>query len=301
MKYALLGIFSFVFAISASASWYWPFGGDSDDTNAPPRLHRLLEKANDYIELAEDESLNGEGDKAIELYRQALDELDRIERENPDRAEKPEFAPLRNKRATCSAAIDAIRFAQVEENERAVAVTDTRELQKKWRRKKGLELPSDKVDDDKKKAAPTEPAEPSKLSKPAKPAESAKPTKPSQMSFEEKLADALKEIKGGDCVAADLILDELLRERPTDLTALLLRAAAQSGLGSDFAARRTLEKAMRAHPKSPLPYYNLARLALKLDGGVEAAREYYDIGRACGGAPDKALEAKLLQKGGAAK
>lgn len=131
----------------AAAAWYWPFGYDEDGTNQPPRLHRLLEKANDYIELAEDESLNGNGDKAIENYKLALAELDRVEEENPDRAETTEFAPLRNRRAACTAAIDTIRFAQINENERAVAVSNTTELQKKWNKKHGIKNPDDPADD----------------------------------------------------------------------------------------------------------------------------------------------------------
>ena len=55
-------------AAPAANAWDW-FGlkpYDEADTNRPPRLHRLLEKANDFIELAEDEAMNGNGDKALE-------------------------------------------------------------------------------------------------------------------------------------------------------------------------------------------------------------------------------------------
>ena len=116
------------FALCAHGAWYWPFGTDEDSTNAPPRLHRLLEPANDYIELAQDASLNGDVDKALENYRLALAELDRVEAENPDRAASAEFAPLRLRRAACTAAIDSIRFAQVNENVRPVSVSDTTDL-----------------------------------------------------------------------------------------------------------------------------------------------------------------------------
>ena len=126
------------FALCAQGAWYWPFGSDEDSTNAPPRLHRLLEPANDYIELAQDASLDGDTDKAIENYRLALGELDRVESEYPDRAESSEFAPLRLRRAACTAAIDAIRFAQVNENVRPVSVTDTTELQKRWNKENGI-------------------------------------------------------------------------------------------------------------------------------------------------------------------
>ena len=130
-------------AATAHAAWYWPFGSDEDSPDRPPRLHRLLENANDLIEQAEDASLDGDAEKALELYNSALTNLVDIANQNPERAETPEFAPLRNKIAATSAAIDSIRFAQVNQNIRAVAVTDTTELQKKYdaeqAKKKGLD------------------------------------------------------------------------------------------------------------------------------------------------------------------
>ena len=94
-------------------------------------------------------------------------------------------------------------------------------------------------------------------------------------------------------VAADLMLEELAQERPNDLNVLLLRAAAQAGMGSNHAARRTLEKAMRAHPRSHLPYYNLANLLLDMGESVDTARQYYEMGRSCGGPQWAPLERRL--------
>ena len=300
-------------------AWYWPFGGGEDDPSKPVRLHRLLEEANNYIEIAEDEALDGNADKALENYRLALAELDRVERENPGRAETAEFSPLRNKRAACVAAMDAIRFAQVNDNERAVSVTDTRELQKKWNRKHGIKEPEEKTSPAKqeapKLAAGEEPAEtptaaktetpkPAVVAKPdSKPvavkAEAPRPPvkeSPPSADFTVRFKTALAEVRNRDYAAADLMLEALLKERPNDLNALLLRAAAQAGLDSNYAARRTLERAMRAHPRSYLPYYNLANLVLKLGEGVESARQYYEMGRTVGGPALPALEARL--KGG---
>ena len=338
----------------AQAAWYWPFGSSEDDPSKPLRLHRLLEEANNYIEIAEDEALNGKADAALENYRLALSELDRVERENPDRAETAEFSPLRNKRAACIAAMDAIRFAQVDENERAVSVTDTRALQKKWNKKHGIKDPEEeqaaaqakdpkdlkdrdaKANTDSKepkdgRAAPKQPAantppkpeEPpapateasapkppdpkppeatAPESKPSetKPAESKTPApaaeRPASSDFKFRLKTALAEVRNKDYVAADLQLEELMREKPGDLNILLLRAAAQAGMGSNYAARRTLEKAMRTHPKSYLPYYNLANLVLQMGEGVETARQYYEMGRMVGGPPSAALEKLLKEK-----
>jgi predicted Zn-dependent protease len=112
--------------------------------------------------------------------------------------------------------------------------------------------------------------------------------------FDEKIQLAIKELKAKDYAAADLLLEELEKERKGDLNVLILRAAAQNGMKYHLAARRTLEKAMRAHPKSYLPYYNLAYLMFKLeDEGVESARQYYELGRALGGPMDERIESRL--------
>ena len=354
MQRTLLIVIAICATLFAHGAWYWPFGSKEDDPSKPLRLHRLLEEANNYIEIAEDEALKGNGDGALENYRLALSELDRVERENPDRAETAEFSPLRNKRAACVAAMDAIRFAQVNDNERAVSVTDTRELQKKWNKKHGIkeEVKDEggKVKDEaepvavkgeegkvKDEAEPVEPPVEEPVAKvekkpvtraveklvekvEEKPVEApvekpetkveVKPTekpvakveeksekkqeiKDDSSDFKHRLKTALAEVRNRDYVAADLMLEELAQERPNDLNVLLLRAAAQAGMGSNHAARRTLEKAMRAHPRSHLPYYNLANLLLDMGESVDTARQYYEMGLSCGGPQWAPLERRL--------
>ena len=301
-------------ALPVRAAWYWPFGEDEDSPDAKPRLHRLLENANDLIEQAEDAALDGDAEKALELYNSALTNLVDVAAKNPDRAEKPEFAPLRNKIAATSAAIDSIRFAQVNQNIRAVAVTDTTELQKKYdeeqAKKKGLKLPETKKEIPKKaeekkgESKPqAKPESPKKSeAKPAAkkptvsaPAKKTVPAKPVAVAgLDGKLQTALNEIQSKDFAAADLLLADLEKERPNDLNVLILRAAAQNGLKYHLAARRTLEKAMRAHPKHYLPYYNLAYLMFKLEGeGAASAKQYYELGRTFGGPQDLRLERKF--------
>ena len=310
--------------LCAQGAWYWPFGADRDSTNAPPRLHRLLEPANDFIELAQDASLEGDTAKALENYRFALDELDRVETEYPDRAASAEFAPLRLRRAACTAAIDAIRFAQVNENMRPVSVTDTTELEKRWEKEQGL---ADEEEDKKKTEPPkkdddAEPKDEAKKEPPPPKEEVKQPTPPPKEeakapappSKEEKkvddvpqsgppkvlpkdwngrIAQAMADLRAQDYAAADVLLESMLNERPKDLNALLLRAAAQTGTQNYYAAQRTLERAMRAHPRSYLPYYNLANLLIMQGGDLESAREYYELGRTVGGPVNKALEARL--------
>ena len=322
------------FALCAQGAWYWPFGSDEDSTNAPPRLHRLLEPANDYIELAQDASLDGDTDKAIENYRLALGELDRVESEYPDRAESSEFAPLRLRRAACTAAIDAIRFAQVNENVRPVSVTDTTELQKRWNKENGIgdedeekePAPPPKKNEPQPKKEETSQAEPlpkqaeplpkedvqksvpplkdeaqnpkpppkeAKLPEPPPPKAEVKKPAPLPANWDDRIAQAMKDLRAQDYAAADVLLESMLKERPKDLNALLLRAAAQAGTKHYYAAQRTLERAMRAHPRSYLPYYNLASMLLQQDGDLETAREYYELGRTVGGPVNKALEVRL--------
>lgn len=289
-------------AASCSAAWYWPFDFNPDSTNKPPRLHRLLEKANDYIELAEDEALSGEGDKAIENYRLALSELDRVEAENPERADSPEFAPLRNKRATCTAAIDAIRFEQITLNARAVALTNTKELEKKWRRKHNLLTPEDiaedKAEEARKKAEKDAKAEKDgegdgQVARENKDGTATPRRAKDGASFESRRTEALNALRRQDYAAADALLKELAAERPDDLQTALMSAAAEAGRGRDHAARRTLEAAMKAHPESYLPCYNLASITLKLGEPVAEARRFYEKGRALGGPRNEALEENL--------
>ena len=121
-----------VLALGVQASWYWPFGSDeASATNRPPRLSELMEPASLLIDEASDLAGDGKTDESVEKYRKALDELDRIEQENPERVKAPEFASLRNKRAYVNAAIDSMLLTQIKENAKPVAVSDTTELEKK--------------------------------------------------------------------------------------------------------------------------------------------------------------------------
>ena len=115
----------------AAASWYWPFGSSDDGSEPVRRLSELMEPASRLIDEASDLAADGKTQESVEKYREALGELDRIEEENPDRAASAEFATLRNKRAYVNAAIDSLLLGQVRENAKAVAVSDTTELEKR--------------------------------------------------------------------------------------------------------------------------------------------------------------------------
>ena len=277
-------------AAPAANAWDW-FGlkpYDEADTNRPPRLHRLLEKANDFIELAEDETLNGEADKALDYYYQALDELRRVQFENPDRAETPEFAPLRNKIAACKAAVDTIRFEQVNANIRAVSVTDTTELQRKWNKKHGI---VDKEDEPPPKPAVKTPETVTEA--PSPPEAGAEVPATTAESWAARLSEVARKLRAGETAAAEEALTVLLGERPDDLNALLLQGAVLANTGRYYAARKALEKAVQAHPKSYVPHYNLAYVSLELGEGRKVAKEHYDAGRELGGPVNADIEKRL--------
>ena len=54
-----------------------------------------------------------------------------------------------------------------------------------------------------------------------------------------------------------------------------------------------LEQAVKAHPESYLPHYNLAYVALELGDGRTAAQKHYKNGREVGGPVNVDLEERL--------
>ena len=298
--------FAAVLAIAsgAAASWYWPFGS-SDDASAPVRrLSELMEPASRLIDDASDLAAEGKSQEAVEKYREALAELDRIEAENPERAASPEFSTVRNKRAYVNAAIDSILLAQVMANAKAVAVSDTTELEKRLAAEKAKSAgggeakapaPAEEVA---RRPAPRS-AEEMSSSKPAaavarkpvpkKPARQAPPAKP--LSRREQV---IADIAAGDYAAAELQINEMLIEKPNGAMALNLKASLEAAQGRQKDAERTLDQAIMSNPRSYYAYYNMASLLLKAGpANKTVARRYYETGRDVGGPPDPQLEASV--------
>lgn len=248
-------------AANALASWYWPFGGKKKEA---PRMASLLEPASTLMDSASDLAQDGKYGEAIGEYNKALAELERIELENPDRVESPEFATVRNKRAIITAYIDSLLMEQVKKNSRAVTVTDTTELEKRYAAEKQA------------KAA-------------------ARAETPALAAWRRRLAAARRQFDEKDLDGAAKAVAALLAERPNAAGALNLRAAIEMSRGDMKAAEATLYQTTVSNPDSPHAYYNLARLVLRTRGaeGVETARRYYETGRAVGGAVDAKLEAQL--------
>ena len=275
-------LFSFmlVLAYEAQASWYWPFGSD-DMSEEAPRISELMEPATELIDEASDLAAYGKIDESVEKYRKALDELDRIERENPERSKGAEFATLRNKRAYVNAAIDSMLLSQVKQNARVVAVSDTTELEKRLAEERGEKSKSEVEQRSKTNSTVRPRPSPSTLpaSKPAKPA-----TKRDQ---------AIADIANGDYAAAELLINEMLEAKPNGAMALNLKAALEMKQGNFKEAEKALDQAISVHPHDPSAYYNLALLSLQKNGNKSAAKRYYETGRAMGGAADPQLEALL--------
>lgn len=275
-------LFSFmlVLAYEAQASWYWPFGSD-DMSEEAPRISELMEPATELIDEASDLAAYGKVDESVEKYRKALDELDRIERENPERSKGAEFATLRNKRAYVNAAIDSMLLSQVKQNARVVAVSDTTELEKRLAEERGEKSKSEV--EQRSETSSTVRPRPSSSTLPA-----SKPAKPAT-----KRDQAIADIANGDYAAAELLINEMLEAKPNGAMALNLKAALEMKQGNFKEAEKALDQAISVHPHDPSAYYNLALLSLQKNGNKSAAKRYYETGRAMGGAADPQLEALL--------
>lgn len=238
----------------ASGAWYWPF---SSDDEKPPRVSELMEDASIMIDEAYDLAADGKTSEAVDKFREAMAELDRIEAENPDRVKEPEFNTLKNKRATVTAAVDSLLLDEVQSNAKAISVTDTTELQKKYDAKMTA------------KRGGAADAPRSNLEK------------------------AMTALKAKDYDAVERAVSEMLSENEKDSVALNLLAAAKIAKGDAKSAEKTLDLAISANPGSYYAYYNMARLMVRARGNKEAAKRYYETGRRYGGPKDAALEGML--------
>jgi len=290
LKAALALAAAAVLATGAQASWYWPFGGGEE--KASVKLSDLVEQASLEIDDAIDAAAEGKMDEALEHYRKALDELDRVERENPAITPLPEYASLRNKRAYVNAAIDSILLEQSRENAKAVQVTDTSELERKFeeRRRKRLGLDAPPVPAA--KPAAKEPKEEGPKEEPSAGSESAGEEAPKEEAPRAAAKPARKEqSRPAAAMPGKEEIDKALELRPDDAKALNMRARLEAQSGDWRAAEATLDRAIMTNPRSYHAYYNMAALILKFrPESREAARRYYETGRDIGGPVHKGLE-----------
>ena len=292
------GVFAVAATLSLGAlgSWYWPFG--SDDEEVIPRVSELMEPASTNIDAATDFEYDGKFDEAIACYEAALRALDMVEAEYPDQMKKPEFTTVKTKRAYVKTKIDTLKFLQVKENSKAVAVSDTTELEKKLAEEKAAaaKAATPATEPAAEEPTPAPAAEvPASASAPAAPAPraspAAKPAAPAPAKALSRQQRIAKAIADGDYAAADADIAETLRTKPNDAAALNLRAMMESAQGKYRDAEHTLDQAIQSNPKSYHAYYNMARLILKAyPDNKDGARRYYETGRAMGGPRNAALE-----------
>lgn len=283
----LIGVLAFTQGVNAA---WWSFGSDDDEK---PRLSTLMESASLMIDKASDYADEGKVDEAVAEYRKALAELDRVEAENPERAATGEFATLRNKRAYVSAAIDSLLLDQARRNSKAVAISDTRELEARLAAEKSG-------------AAPRETAAKPAVKPGVAPNVQATANRQARMDALHKMLAkdpkdrrariglAMEDLRAGEHESALLAINELLQEKPNDAAALNLRAALEMEKGDNAAAEKTLTQAIQSNPRSYYGYYNMSRLFLKTRRnaeGRESAKRYYETGREYADGPvDKKLE-----------
>ena len=295
-----LAIFCFACLALAElpASWYWPFG--DDDEQKKPRLSELMEPASLLIDEASDLASEGKISEAVAKYRAALDELGKVEADDPERAKTPEFATLRTKRAYVSAAIDSLLLVQARSNAKPVAVSDTTELEKKLAAERNPP-PEPKAVKETPQPAEAKESKPAQASAVKAQASTGKaPAKRRQAQRRERALSAkeraMNAIGDGDYAEADRIISSMLAEKPNNATALNLKAARLSAEGRYREAERALDQAIRSNPRSHFAYGNMATLILKSNPkNIEGARRYYETGRALGGPENAELEAAFAK------
>lgn len=317
MKRILAFLLLSVVATRAFAAWYWPFG--SDDEKKPPRMSELMEESSILIDEAFDLAAQGKISEAVEKYKKAYEELEKLEFQYPDRAATSEFSTVRNKKAYVSTSIDSLLLKQASENARAVAVTDTTELEKRYEaemKAKAAGQPAvDEDDEPEESKSATKENAPSRHKKaegvneaagaPARNAAAAserrgkiaKIAAENPANRKAKIMLAVEDLKNGEFNAAELTIKELLAEKPNDVTALNLKAAVEAARGDYEKAKSTLHQLIQSNPKDPSGYYNLAKLIIKFEGaaGKTAARRYYDTARKYYGGPEDPKLEELLK------
>lgn len=279
-------------------------------------MSELMEDASLMIDEASDLANQDKITEAVEKYKEAFKELERLERENPKRAATSEFSTVRNKKAYISAAIDSLLLDQASSNARAVAVTDTSEIEKRYAREQaaaslGMRIvdveKEEKADDAKhvddkggdKEKEPVDVNPAKKTSSRSKTATAAarrariaKAVAKNPGNRRTKVMLAAEDLKNKDYAAAELTIKDLLSEKPNDATALSLKAALEAAKGEYDEAKETLHQMIRSNPRIYSGYYNLARLIVRTEGesGKAAAGRYYETGRVYGGPVDESLE-----------
>ena len=105
---------------------------------------------------------------------------------------------------------------------------------------------------------------------------------------------ALSRVQQGHHEDAAVVIEGLLADSPNDEPALLLAAGIYAAVGHYSKAMDTLDKAMKADPKRPEGYLNMAWLLLEMNTkGSGEAEMYYRQSVKLGGPRDRDIERRL--------
>ncbi len=293
----------------------------------------LLEEVNKIMAEAQDVYVDGDGDKAVELYRKSLGEIKKIEVRYPDRVTSSEFAPLRFRRALCETEIDRILLEQVSIASRSVAVTDTRELEKKRLKRKNEAATNRFAKVSTKLNAKTgsgiiesktvEAAEESReVEEGARSADNAKldiaveldwvadmlamekfdeaerslirVLRVDPSNFKGRYLLALVHARQNKLTDSQIIIEDLVADYADNESVLLLASGLYTALQRYPRAMATLDRALKLAPKRPEGYLNMAWLLLQMNPGkLDDPEMYYRRSVELGGQRDFELEQRL--------
>lgn len=305
-----------------------PLDVSAKEKEKEPKVSELLRDANEMMAEAQAAYVDGKTTEAIEHYRKALDEISRVERENPRRQATSEFAPLRFRKALCETEIDRIMLESANASARTVAVTDTSALEaKRLERKRAAETNSMQTATVKLGAKQVDGSPVADVAPKVEPSGAAgaeakvpdirddlelakdmltvdrfedvervalKVLKQEPENREARFLMALARVQQSRHVDAAVVLDDLLADNPEDEPALLLAAGVHVAAGNLAKAMVVLDCAMKVNPKRPEGYSNMAWLLLEMNPAKTDEPElYYRQSVKLGGARDRDLERRL--------
>lgn len=276
-----------------------------------PQVLELIKPATELMSKAQEAYIGSDSKKAIALFREALALLIKLEKDYPNWAPTSTFSPVRFRKAICETEIERVLLEEAQASSRTIAVTDTRDLEKMREERKQMattnrvievtrklnsKASGEAVDEVAVKADAVAPAEkgvetqaPVKISEELEwakdmivverfaDAETAliKVLKKDGENKEARFLIALAKVQQGKSADALIILSDLLEDTPSDEAALLLAAGAHFVDGSYTKAMTLLDTVMKANPRRPDAYLNMAWLLLDMRQDAQADAELY--------------------------
>ncbi len=313
--------------VLAAAVWLAPGGSLAKDKR--PKISEQLKAANELMTQAEEAYMGGKNKQALELYRQALEEIGRVERENQTLVPANDLAPLRYRRAVCETEIDRVMLEDVSAAARTMAVTDTSALEAKREARRlaaetnsvpevTVKLGAKRGDPAAEEAGATvagdETAADGGAEKPLDVAgelewakdmisvdrfEDAERSlvrvlKPFPANRDARFLMGVLRVQQGRHADAAVVLSDLAEDAPGDEAVLLLASGVHVAAGAYGQAMESLDLAMKANPKRPDGYLNMAWLLLEMNPAEQGEAEmYYRQAVKLGASRDRDIERRL--------